>query len=70
MHANHKEYNMIIGISLLVLTLLIMMNLIGQLIIYAASTPTSGYIHGCSDAQIFDHAYRYINQPGMGPKFL
>ena len=34
-----------------------------------ASAHTSGYIHGCSDAQISNPADRYINQPEKGPGF-
>ena len=36
--------------------------------IYAAAH-TSGYNHGCSDAQISDPSVRYINQPEKGPGF-
>lgn len=72
MHVNHKKYNVIISISisLLILAFLIMISPIEQLkMIYAAPAPTSGYSRGCVDAHIPDHAYRYINQPGLGPSF-
>ena len=69
MYANHKESNLTISVSLLVLKLLIIVNRIGQLIIYAASAPTSGYSRGCSDSQISNLADRYINQPEKGPSF-
>jgi hypothetical protein len=34
-----------------------------------AAPHTSGYNHGCSDAQISDPSQRYINQPGKGSDF-
>ena len=58
----------IFSISLEVLTLLIILNSLEQPI-YAASAHTSGYSHGCSDAQISNPADRYINQPQKGPSF-
>lgn len=59
-----------ISISLLVLAFLIIIGPIEQLkIIYAAPALTSGYSRGCVDAHISDHAYRYINQPVLGPSF-
>jgi hypothetical protein len=30
---------------------------------------SSGYDHGCDDAQISDRSDRYINEPGKGPSF-
>jgi hypothetical protein len=50
-----------------ILTMLTIHSQLGQPI-YAA-THTSGYDHGCSDAQISDPSGRYINQPGKGSDF-
>jgi hypothetical protein len=68
MNLNRRKYLVIISISLGVLTLLTMRSPVGQPT-YAASTQTSGYNHGCSDAQISNPADRYINQPEKGPGF-
>ena len=59
---------MIFSIFLGVLMLLIILNSLGQTI-YAVSAPTSGYNHGCSDAQMSNPADRYINQTEKGPSF-
>lgn len=56
------------SVSLGILPFLIMLSPLGQSI-YAASAHTSGYNHGCSDAQISDSSERYINQPEKGPSF-
>jgi hypothetical protein len=68
MFANHKVYNLIVSVSLLVPTLLVMAHPIGQQV-YAVSAPTSGYSRGCSDAQISNPADRHINQTGKDPSF-
>ena len=52
---------MIFSIFLGALMLLIILNSLGQTI-YAVSAPTSGYNHGCSDAQMSNPADRYTNQ--------
>lgn len=56
------------SVSLGILPFLTMLSPLGQSI-YAASAHTSGYYHGCSDAQISDSSERYINQPEKGPSF-
>ena len=61
----HRKYNIIISISLGILTLFIISPLAQQ--IYAAVAHTSGYNHGCSDAQMSNLSDRYINQPEKGP---
>jgi hypothetical protein len=50
-----------------VLSLFILLNSLGQPI--HAAVHTSGYNHGCSDAQISNPSDRYINQPEKGPSF-
>jgi hypothetical protein len=55
-------------IGTLILIFLISFNSVGSSA-YAASGHTSGYNHGCSDAQISDPSNRYINQPEKGPSF-
>jgi hypothetical protein len=62
------EYNLTISVPLLVVTLLIMVNQIGQQV-YAVSASTSGYSSGCSDAQLSNPVDRYINQTGKGASF-
>jgi hypothetical protein len=52
------------SILLGILTMLTMHSQLGQPI-YAA-VHTSGYNHGCSDAQISNPSERYINQPDKG----
>jgi hypothetical protein len=55
------------SIPLGLLTVLTAVSSLGQQT-YAAEH-TSGYNHGCSDAQISDPSGRYINQPEKGPSF-
>ena len=55
------------SISLGILTLLTMLSPLGQQVYAAAHT--SGYNHGCSDAQISNPSDRYINQPEKGSSF-
>ena len=64
---SNRKYFATFGIMLGILTMLTMHSPLGQSV-YAA-THTSGYKHGCSDAQISDPSERYINQPGMGSNF-
>jgi hypothetical protein len=52
------------SIPLGILTLLTIFSPLGQETYAAAHT--SGYNHGCSDAQISDSSERYINQPDKG----
>jgi hypothetical protein len=59
---------MISSLFLGTLVMLLLLHPVEQTI-YAASVPTSGYSHGCSDAQILDPAGRYLNQPNKGPSF-
>jgi hypothetical protein len=68
MDLEQEKFKVIMSISLLFLTLLTMIDPIGELV-HAAPAPTSGYSRGCVDAHIPDHSYRYINQPGLGPIF-
>jgi hypothetical protein len=63
----NRKYVITCSISLGILTLLTMLSPLGQQIYAAAHT--SGYNHGCSDAQISDPSERYINQPEKGPSF-
>jgi hypothetical protein len=67
MKLTHRKYNIIISISLGILTLFIISPLVQQ--IYAAAAHTSGYNHGGSDAQMSNPSDRYINQPEKGPSF-
>ena len=58
------KYVTTFSILLGLLTMLTMHSPLGQSV-YAA-THTSGYNHGCSDAQISNPSERYINQPEKG----
>ena len=64
---SNGKYFATFSIMLGILTMLTLHAQLGQPI-YAASH-TSGYNHGCSDAQISDPSERYINQPGKGFRF-
>ena len=63
----NRKYVATLSIILGILTMLTMHSQLGQST-YAAPH-TSGYNHGCSDAQISDPSQRYINQPGKGSDF-
>lgn len=60
----NRKYSVTFSIMLGILTMLTMHSQLGQPIYAAAHT--SGYNHGCSDAQISDPSERYINQPEKG----
>ena len=64
---SNRKYVMTCSISLGILTLLTMLSPLGQQVYAAAHT--SGYNHGCSDAQISNPSDRYINQPEKGSSF-
>ena len=64
---SNRKYFATFSILLGILTMLTVQSQLGQPIYAAAHT--SGYKHGCSDAQISDPSERYINQPEKGPDF-
>jgi hypothetical protein len=64
---SNRKYVAIFSIMSGILTMLAIRSQLGQPIYAAAHT--SGYNHGCSDAQISDPSERYINQPEKGPSF-
>jgi hypothetical protein len=65
---NQRKYNVVCSIPLGVLALLTMSYPLGEPI-HAAAAHTSGYNHGCSDAQMSNPSDRYISQPEKGPSF-